>query len=503
MENMEKSDNIEKSGSIGKSCNIESSCSIERTSDNEKSDNFEYSLDFGDASAGADPPSVSEKDGNVLNVFETEAGTDAWLDAKAESEAGTESETEIVAETGLEAKTDVGQAKGSEIETRIGTETETDVQDISEREKTAENTACVSDISGTDSEDQKNISSDSDETGKFSVNTENSGSSGSSGSLEGSENPDNSDNSDPADERGVDSSSMPVPCDQNSGSVNSCDSGGMAVSEYNAQNAVACRGSDAGRVRRGSDVQISDVVEYSEEAVAGAKKSLSVLKLHMYSFFLVCICLVAGFAFLLIFSIHLLSNLYDFLTGMITDAIASFKDFLDLDDYTTDSVKGLARKYGELFNRMRNTGRQILFAVSVLLSVPAVVIGGFSLACASAAGRCIRTFSSADSHGYCELVRRIRIAALINTGSCLAVTLSLLSSWSSLIFLFTFNVTSVITVALIIRYFSVYGAMKSVISGRRLDGPDYILTVIFLGLVVIGLIATDLTVFPVLLILPF
>lgn len=409
-----------------------------------------------------------------------------------------------------------------------------------EKSDNTENNTSVSEVSCSDPEDQKGGSSDSDETGNFSVNAENSvnsgclessynygssessentdnlgcaGSSGSSegsegfGSFESSENSYRLDNSDPADEGGeTDSSSMPVPCDQNSDLVNSGDlddSDGLAVTEYNAQKAVVSRAPGLSRVRRSSDVKVSDVVEYSEEAVAGAKKSLSVLKLHMCSFFLVCICLVAGFVFLLIFSIHLLSNLYDFLTGMVTDAIASFKDFLELDDYTTDSVKGLARKYGELFNRMRNTGRQILFAVSVLLSIPAVVIGGFSLACTSASGRCIRTFSSADSQGYGELVRRIRIAALINIGSCLAVTLSLLSSWSSLLFLFTFNVTSVITTVLIIRYFSVYSAMKNIINSRRLDGPDYILTVIFLGLVVIGLIVTDLTVFPLLLILPF
>ena len=378
-----------------------------------------------------------------------------------------------------------------------------------EKSDNTENNTRVSEVSSSDPEDHKGGSSDSDETGNFSVNADNSvnsGCTGSSGSFGSSE---NLDNSEPADDGEHNSGSMPVPCAQNSDLVNSGDSDGsdgsdgLAVSEYNAQNVIVPGAPGLSRVRRSSDVKVSDVVEYSEEAVAGAKKSLSVLKLHMYSFFLVCICLVAGFVFLLIFSIHLLSNLYDFLTGMVTDAIASFKDFLELDDYTTDSVKGLARKYGELFNRMRNTGRQILFAVSILLSIPAVVIGGFSLACASASGRCIRTFSSADSQGYGELVRRIRIAALINIGSCLAVTLSLLSSWSSLIFLFTFNVTSVITTALIIRYFSVYGAMKDIVSGRRLDGPDYILTVIFLAVVVIGLIVTDLTVFPLMLILPF
>ncbi len=247
----------------------------------------------------------------------------------------------------------------------------------------------------------------------------------------------------------------------------------------------------------------SETVEYPVEAVRGARRNILSLKLNLYAFMVVCIILAAGFVFLVLFSVQFLSNLYNFALEMVSDAVASLKDFFALEDYTAESVKKLASKYGDYFLEMRNTGRRIVFGISLLLSIPAVIVGGFSLSCAIAAKKCSDTFLSAGCPEHSSMSMRIRLAALVNALSCACVTLSLLSSWSSLLFLFTFNVSSVITAALIIRYFSVFAAMRDIVSSRRVDGPYYLLMAIFLTVIILGLILTDLTLVPLLFVVPF
>ena len=214
---------------------------------------------------------------------------------------------------------------------------------------------------------------------------------------------------------------------------------------------------------------------------------------------LACIC----FLFMIFSTFRIVSMVYEGTLSLLEQSVKPLMSFLDAGVYDADSFAALLKSYAGIARDVTSVWRHTVFAFFVILSIPAVVTGIYSVAACLSAQRLKICFLKARQYIWSSLCGRISLLAAVNASACALTVLSLLFVRSSLLLLATFNLCLPLTVWLMLRYFTVRIALNAVTDGRQPSAPSFMAAVVWVGLTLALLFALDTLLLPLAAMLPF